>query len=306
MKILFISSGNTDLGISPITFNQGESLKEHPNIDLEYFTIQGKGVLGYLKSIIPLRRIIKKNDYQIFHAHYSLSGIVAGIAGAKPLVVSLMGSDTKKSGFELMIIAFFSKYVWNKTIVKSEQMKNQFRNKRIIVLPNGVDFNIFKPLSKEICQDEMGYDRDKKHIVFFLSSPKRKEKNVDLAIKAISLINDPKVEFHVINLVEHKNIPMILNASDLLLLTSFYEGSPNIIKEAMACSIPIVTTDVGDVRKIINNTEGCYISSFCPENIKECIEKSLSFNKRTEGRDNISYLNSSVIANSLYDIYKSL
>ena len=93
MKVLFVSSGNNAEGISVIVKNQGESLKK-AGIDLSYFTIIGKGSLGFFKNIFRLRRHLRYNKYDIIHAHYSLSGFVAAIAGAKPLVVSLMGSDT--------------------------------------------------------------------------------------------------------------------------------------------------------------------------------------------------------------------
>jgi len=101
-------------------------------------------------------------------------------------------------------------------------------------------------------------------------------------------------------------VPIILNASDLLLLTSFYEGSPNIIKEAMACCLPIVSTTVGDVRATIGNTEGCYISSFDPVDVKENIEKAIIYGKRTNGRGNIKFLNSKEISKRLFEIYNGL
>jgi hypothetical protein len=92
MKVLFVSSGNSEFGISPIIKNQGESLKQN-GIDLDYFTIKGKGIKGYLKNIPILKKYLKYHNYDIIHAHYSLLAIVATLSGAKPLVVSLMGSD---------------------------------------------------------------------------------------------------------------------------------------------------------------------------------------------------------------------
>jgi hypothetical protein len=92
MKVLFVSSGNSEFGISPIVKNQGESLKQN-GIDLDYFTIKGKGIKGYLKNIPILKKYLKYHNYDIIHAHYSLLAIVATLSGAKPLVVSLMGSD---------------------------------------------------------------------------------------------------------------------------------------------------------------------------------------------------------------------
>ena len=94
MNILFISSRNTKNGISPIIKNQGESLKTQ-NVKIDYFTIEGKGISGYFKSILTLKKHLKKQKYDIFHAHYSLSGFAATLSGCRPLIVSLMGSDVK-------------------------------------------------------------------------------------------------------------------------------------------------------------------------------------------------------------------
>jgi len=94
MKVLFVSSGNSEFGISPIVKNQGESLKQN-GIDLDYFTIKGKGINGYLKNIPILKKYLKAHHYDIIHAHYSFCGWVTKLTLTKiPVIVSLMGSDT--------------------------------------------------------------------------------------------------------------------------------------------------------------------------------------------------------------------
>ncbi len=95
----------------------------------------------------------------------------------------------------------------------------------------------------------------------------------------------------------------MLNASNLLLLTSFSEGSPQIIKEAMACNCPIVATDVGDIKEVIGNTEGCYITSFNPDDVAAKIKLALDFNKRTNGREKIKPFDNELIAKKIYKIY---
>jgi len=91
----------------------------------------------------------------------------------------------------------------------------------------------------------------------------------------------------------------------MVILTSKFEGSPNVIKEAMACNCPIVSTDVGDVREVIGNTEGCFITSFEPEGVAKKIKLAIEFNKKTNGRDNITHLDEKVIAQRLIDVYQS-
>ena len=85
----------------------------------------------------------------------------------------------------------------------------------------------------------------------------------------------------------HQKLVYYYNAADMLLMTSLSEGSPNVIKEAMACNCPIVSTKVGDVEEIVANTKNCYLSDWDPENISKLILKIYDNRDRTNGRNNI-------------------
>ena len=300
MKILFVSSGNSDFGISPIVRNQGESIERLHN-ELDYFTIQGKGLLGYLKNISALKQELK-NKYDIVHAHYSLSGIVASMAGARPLVVSLMGSDVHVNKFYKVIIRIFNVLFWNKTIVKSKIMGDTIFLKNSFVIPNGVNSKKFRPIDRKIALAKTKWNSNKKHILF-AADPDRPVKNYSLATNALKLIARNGVEMHELENIPNDRVLYFYNAADLLLLTSFREGSPNVIKEAMACNIPIVSTDVGDVKEVVGETKGCYITSFNPNDVAGKIELSLKFGKRTNGRKAIEHLEDSTIGHKIIGIY---
>jgi len=110
LKVLFVSSGNSENGISPIVKKQGESLI-NSGVDVGYFSIIGKGLKGYLKNVIPLKKHIRQHPYDLIHAHYSFSAFTATLAGCKPLVVSLMGSDSRPdfiSKAAIRVSSFFS------------------------------------------------------------------------------------------------------------------------------------------------------------------------------------------------------
>lgn len=305
MKVLFVSSGNSKYGIVPFIKSQGESLIAN-GVKLEYFTIKGKGIIGYLKSVFPLRKTITSKKYDIIHAHYSLTAFIASFSLfflKIPLIVSLMGSDVNSNYFEKILIKLFNSLFWNSVVVKSEDMKNKIKLKDAEIIPNGIDFSIFKPLNQLEARDKVGFDKNKKQVLW-LADPNRYVKNIDLAKKAFSLVKENSCELKIVHGIRHDEIPIYLNACDLLLLTSRWEGSPNVIKEAMACNLPIVTTNVGDVELIINYTEGCFVVDQNVNEMALAIRECIAFNDRTKGRGKVKWLDSNLIAKKLINIYK--
>ncbi len=302
MKVLFVSSGNNKFGISPIIKSQGISL-EKEGIEVDYFTINGKGLTGYLKSIPRLRKYVGKNNFDLIHAHYSLSGLVASFIFNTPVIVSLMGSDTQMSVLYRFLIRVVYRLRWRQVIVKSESMKKKIKIKNARVIPNGVNFDLFKPMPRIELRKKLELTEHKKYVLF-LADPNRYAKNFQLAQQAFNFLGYANAELKVAFDLPHDEIPEYLNAYDVLLLTSRWEGSPNVIKESMACNLPIVATDVGDICDVIHSTEGCYVSSDKIEQIAQYLNKALDLNIRTNGRSVISYLDSRVIARRLVDFYK--
>lgn len=288
MRVLFVSSGNSGKA-SILVQRQAESLQKQ-GLEVNFFLVKGKGLKGYLKSIKVLRKYLNSSQFDIIHAHYSLSAFVASLAGAKPMVVSLMGSDVKAGGFYKNLIRFFKQvFSWKALIVKSQDMKSSLGIEAATVIPNGVNLDYFKPASKEYCQKELNWDLNKKHFLF-AANPKRREKNYQLAKVAVDLLDDTSFELHVLDNVSHEQMHVYYNASDVVLLSSLWEGSPNVIKEAMACNRPIVGTDIGDIRWLFGNEPGHFISKLNSIDFYEKVNLAFAFSenkKRTKGRDRI-------------------
>ena len=290
MKILFIASGNHGAP-SPVIQNQGDALVSE-GVIVDYFLIKGKGIKGYLRNVMPLRKYMKVHQYDAIHAHYSLSAFVASLAGVKPLIVSLMGSDVKASGTYKFIIRLFAwLFRWKAIIVKSNDMYRSLGIKRAIIIPNGVNMDRFQPMDKTECQKRLGWTNNKQQTtnairhILFPADASRPEK--DFALAQTIVANIPNAELHAFDNTPNTETPYWYNAADVVLMTSKWEGSPNVIKEAMACSRPIVAVNVGDIAERTSGVEGCYVAqSRDPEELASLIEKALAFSQ-TKGRERI-------------------
>ena len=285
MKVLFVSSGNSSKGISSIVKAQGASL-ESLGIQVDYYTIIGHGILGYLKNVPRIRQILRQGKYDLVHAHYSFCGITSSVAAKRAMVVSLMGSDVKKSGTWRHVLRIFANRIWSATIVKSEDMKKSLGLDCVHVIPNGVDINVFKPMDRLDCRKKVNWPRDK-CIVLFAADPSRHEKNYALAEHSIRGLKNENVEMKVVHHVDHIAMPVYINASDIVLLTSLWEGSPNVVKEAMACNKKVVTTDVGDVRLLLDNVPGSYIVQSDPDSVIHGIMQAIDCEDSSSSRERL-------------------
>jgi len=305
MHILFVSSGNKFGSLpTPLVEYQGESLKKN-GVDITYFLIKGKGWKGYFKNIFLLRKYLTRHTFDLIHAHFAYSGVVARLSTPKPVVVSLMGSDVYRSFIWRNIAQLFMKYFWNETIVKTRKMIDDNNLPEARIIPNGVDLNLFRPIDKDSAGKKVNFTKNK-NILFVANDLTRPEKNFVLAQNAFDLLKKDEIALQKVSFVPKNMLVYYYNAADLLLLTSKYEGSPNVIKEAMACNLPIVSTDVGDIKDIIGSTEGCYITGFNPEDVAQKILKALEFGTRTSGREKIQHLDSDIIAKKIIAVYQNV
>ena len=268
------------------------------------------GLAGYIRALPKLRRVIKSFNPDVTHAHYSFSGFLSSLAGAKPLVVSLMGSEAFTKKAYRNIISFFERKIWSVTLVKTEQMAARLKLESAVVLPNGVDINLFGTIEKKSAVERTGWSEQKINVLF-VADPERVEKNYILAERAVKYINDSRIKLITVSGIPNTELPFYYNAADVLILTSLWEGSPNVIKEAMACNCPIVSTDVGDVRSILGETEGTYLTSFDYRDVAEKLSAAIKFTEtsgRTKGRERIieKGLDSGSVSEKLINIYISV
>lgn len=326
MKVIFVASGNKTGGnVSSFVRSQFESLQA-AGLNMILFPVSGHGWRAYLKAVWQLRKLVRRERPDIIHAHYSTCGFVAslatiGLRHRPKIMVSILGSFPTRSR-KWRRVRWAIQHLWDGTLTKSERTRNQL-GLDLPVIPNGVNLNIFHPMDTEVARREAFSTKSEasniKYIVW-CSHPTRPEKNWALAEDAVHLLepiilgamhlesetiasNCLRVELVAVYDKTPQEVATYMNAADCLLLTSWSEGSPNVIKEAMACNCPIVTTDVGDVNERLKDLEGCYVAKtdhpvtneethtlYAEENahaIANCLLQALTFGNRTKGYDRI-------------------
>ena len=313
MRVLYISS---EWEFCPFLKRQVDYLTNH-GFHVDVFTFRGaKSLLRYLDAWLELRRTFDVSEYDLIHANFGQSALLA-VPFKKPLIVTFHGSDllgiknengrnTMKGFFLQTISRRIARAAATVCIVSSQMAEFLPRNVEYELLPIGVNLEIFKPLSSIECRNHLGLPGSKK-LILFGGRPERPDKRLWLAKRAVDAISEKhNAELVCMPTIPHELVPIYINACDVVLLTSIKEGSPNIIKEALACNVPVVSVDVGDVRDRIKGLENSFISeSDSPRHIAAALEKSLTFDNDFQGRASVSHLSEEIINNRLADIYRA-
>jgi teichuronic acid biosynthesis glycosyltransferase TuaC len=318
MNVLFISP-YTDFGQpTPYIQSQAGSLR-NLGINVTEFHLTDRGLKAHIKFFFRIRAFLKNKQFDIIHAHFGYLAMWTYVWSSRSkFVVSFMGEDlygllNKKlkqsiQGRFNKILASFLQSRADWIIVKSNHMfsfiKPEYKAKTTVI-PNGVDFNAFPLIDQQLAKQKLQWDT-KKRQVLFLGKKNMFRKNFKLVENACALLNDNNIELIAPYPINTKKVYLYMNACDCLVFSSLEEGSPNVIKEAIVCNSPIVTTNVGDTAERINNIDGCYLAGYDPQDFMINIRKALNFSKRTKGREASAYLDHTHAAQKIAVIYQSL
>jgi teichuronic acid biosynthesis glycosyltransferase TuaC len=281
-----------------------------------------RSTLAYGVAAARLARLAASSSthYGLVHAHGGESALPARFYGRSPLLVSYCGSDllgvieadgTVPPSWRLRrALIRESARLTKATITKTEELERclpKAARVRNTIVPNGVDRELFRPIPKAEALAELGWDAAER-VALFAADPKVVGKRVELAEAACEAARRRgfPVRLYVAAGTPPDRMPLLMNAADCLLLTSTAEGSPNVVKEALACDLPVVSTAVGDVRLLLTGVAPSLVTDADPEALATALIECTRDSGRSNGRERSRWLGEREIAESILEIYRRL
>lgn len=299
----------------PFIVRQVKFLRD-AGIDVDVFHFRGaKNPVNYLKAWHQITLRLTAQGYDLIHAQWGQS-LLPALPKRLPLVVTFRGSDLEG------IIETNGRYTWqgrllkklsqqmallaDETIVVSKHLSNLLPAQvKTTTIPSGLDLDLFHPFDQSEARNALGLSENGT-LILFGGDPRVARKRFPLAQQAVGIIQDRTKSVSLLPMqeIEHTKIPLYMNAADVLLLTSKHEGSPNVVKEALACNTAVVSTDVGDVRERIGAIEGCVVCiDDYPQTIADGLAQVLSKKQKINGFHAIQNLDERILTQKVIQVY---
>ena len=320
MRILEVSRYKNNFADHQLPFvkEQGEALRK-AGCEVEYFLVRG----NYVKAVGALKAKIREFKPDVVHAHYGLSAITAELQGLVPVVTTFHNGETHNWHVNLMssLMSLRAKHV----IYVAPHIRDMvyFKARNYSIIPCGVSLEDCVVMDKAEARKQLGWSAKKKYILFG-GAFSNERKNYKLLAEAVECLkNEGMNDIECIEMrgLSRKDCVLRMNACDVFALPTKNEGSPQALKEAMACNCPIVATDVADIKHLLGDLPGHYVlpnkrgnaawwvgDENSVEELAELIRQALAFNGRTKGRERIIELGytNELVAKKIIEIYEGI
>jgi glycosyltransferase involved in cell wall biosynthesis len=268
------------------------------------------------KKWIELRRLVQSLKPDLVHGRYgTIVGFVSVFAG-RPAVITYCGGDLLVGASIPLVRQYVGFFLSNlaalrakRLICVSEELRQAlwWQKSQAVVIPDGVDLDLFMPGPQEVARQQLGWKLSHPIVILNVRNDPR-AKGRDLAMTAMRLVQStiPEAELHLIENVEPRQMPLYYRAADALLCLSFSEGSPNVVKEALACNLPVVSTPVGDVAERLAGVQPSIVVPRDANVIGKALVQILLERKRSSGRERVADLALENVAHRVLGVYESV
>ena len=294
-------------------------------LGLRYDVLQIKGFRSPLAyplaaALLVALNLSRDRRYRLVHAHGGEAGVAAWFYRRAPLFVSYLGDDllgtaradgtfTRGSRIKAAILRQHARLARGIN-TKSDQMAAALPGRvrrRAMVSPDGVDAKEFRPLPRAEARSALAWDADER-VVLFAADPAVAVKRYWLAEATCRLaeVELGRIRLHVAATVPPGEMSLVMNAADCLILTSASEGSPNVVKEALMCNVPVVATRVGDVERLLADVTPSHVCEASPEALARAVVDCLEPPRRSNGRSRSQWFSAEGVARRHLEKYAEL
>jgi len=318
MHILYIITGSPVGSDQIFTKRQAMALRDRGlRVDMFFLPIWSD-FQTLFRAYKKFRSTVNKTNPQIIHAQYgNLSGAICAFGTLRKMVITFRGSDLNPCLYANPIRVRLGHFLSQlaalraaRIICVSNELKGRlwWKKNSVRVIPSPINLELFQPFPQKIARKILDWNPNER-VVLFNAGKTPIEKGHSIVKSAVktaqSRYNDIRLEVLCGN-VPPDYMPLYYNASDCLILASVWEGSPNVVKEALACNLPVITTKVGDVEERLNGVFPSKIVERDSYQMGNAIIDILSLNQRSNGRDKVAELSLSHTTKRLIAIYEQI
>jgi teichuronic acid biosynthesis glycosyltransferase TuaC len=318
MRVLSVIPGEPEGALYIFAKRQVAGLQKVGVVNRSFFLTSRLSPWKLFQEWLRFRKEILAFHPDLVHAHYgTITAFFCAIGTRLPLVVYFRGNDLSRHPEISFLRAYTGIFLSHVAALRarhlicvSEQTVRLlwWKHAQASIISSGVDTSIFYPRPREEARAILGWDQEERVVIFNVGKdPLRKRLDLAQAAVDVAMRRCGEINFCLLSgNIDPDRIPLMLNAADCLLVTSDFEGSPNIVKEALACNLPIVSVDVGDVRERLKSTDFSYIVSRDPAKLGEAVAKILNHRKRSNGHQNIIELSLDKTTKRIIRIYQAV
>jgi teichuronic acid biosynthesis glycosyltransferase TuaC len=273
-------------------------------VDVDVFFFDGRQEwTNYLVAARSIRRMVEGGRFDLIHAHYGLCGVAALTQRRIPVVTTFHGSDFSGAiPWQAQVSRIVARL--SIPIFVSEEGALRLRPGAAVV-PAGVDTDLFHPIGREEARQELGWPATQRYVLF-PSSPRLKSKRADLfrAVLRQATADGSNLEPVYLEGYSRERVALVLNAVDVTLVTSDWEGSPVTVRESLACQTPVVSVPVGDLPRVLADLPGCSVLPRDPAALAYAVLEALSVGRAPELRARAELYSRQRVAERVMTIYQ--
>jgi glycosyltransferase involved in cell wall biosynthesis len=267
------------------------------------------------REALRIRRLARTFLPDVIHAHYgTVTAMLCACVSPVPLIITFRGSDLnpvnvkgRARGAVARLLSQCATLRAARVICVSRGLSERlwWRARGVTVIPDGIDLRLFYPRARDEVRRELGWPVEDRVVVFNVGNNPR-TKRLDLAQAAFVRARASRTDLRLYLIDGNESpsrIPLFLNAADCVLVTSDAEGSPNIVKEALACNLPVVSVDVGDVSERLAGVTPSRVVARSESAIAQALVEVVGLGGRCNGAAAVRNLSEDRIAERILAVY---